>query len=91
MDWTLAPVVALMIFTANPEGDVIDGTWFENKPYVTCMLRADSMRAQRRDPYKMPACIRVEAAQHFMETKHDKERIRTPSHREHHDSATRND
>jgi hypothetical protein len=67
MDWTTAPLVALMIFTINPEFEIIDGLHMENKPYVTCMLKADSMRATRRDPYKLPACIRIEAAHHFME------------------------
>jgi hypothetical protein len=69
MDWTLAPVVALMVFTVNAEAEIVDGVWYENKPYVTCMLKADSMRARRIDPYKVPACIRIDEAHNFMERK----------------------
>lgn len=70
MDWTTAPVVALMVFTLNPNtGEIEDGVWYANKPYATCMIQADSMRAKRLDPYKLPACIRVEAAKFYMEEK----------------------
>lgn len=70
MDWTTAPVVALMIFTVDPvTAEVVDGTHYANKPYVTCMMQADSMRAVRLDPYKLPACIRVDAAHQFVEKK----------------------
>jgi hypothetical protein len=87
MDWTLAPVVALMIFTADHNGNIVDGVWYENKPYATCMRKADSMRAERRDPYKMPACIRTEAAQHFMENKHGARIPNSGNNQPHHHAA----
>lgn len=64
MDWTLAPLVALVLCdpTPQPGTDEMRCLHYQSLPYVSCMRRADVMRERRRSENSpLPACIRLDA------------------------------
>jgi hypothetical protein len=64
MDWTLAPLVALVLCSISPDGEIERCIHFTSKPYVTCERMAVRMRENRiNDRAPWPVCIRLDAVQ----------------------------
>jgi len=64
MDWTLAPLVALVLCQPDPTAaDQMACVHYTSRPYVECMGMADRMLKRRRsDASPLPACIRLDEA-----------------------------
>lgn len=63
-DWTLAPLVALVLCDPTVgTTDQMTCVHYRSLPYVTCMRVAEVMRERRRgEQAPLPACIKLEAA-----------------------------
>ena len=64
MDWTAAPLVALVLCSPLPgPTDDMPCVHYTSKPYVTCMRMATAMNQSRRsEDSPLAACIRLELA-----------------------------
>lgn len=63
MDWTLAPLVALVLCNPHPgPTDEQECLHFRSAPWVECMRRATAMNQARRGPDSpLATCIRLDA------------------------------